>query len=538
MTHGIRSRIVAAALLLAATAPAGAQGGLDLREVDLGGFARIVAAGTGRTVVLDPSVSGQVDVAVPRGGLETLMIPQRDGDVVEVAWVFGPLPPARTTPSADGRADTVVVAGSTAFRNRVRVPVREPDTLQRAIATQVVRLSFVGAAQLEAVVARSAGGGATVVQGELAPVPEYGVSVVVDTRSSALTVTAPADPVATTVRAIHGPDARHEKALIEALVAEPSVRNVPDLPVQFGGILLDAVTAGARVDFEGQRAPPGLPAMVSGRRFASGNGGFFAGHARSGGVGFAGLLAAPSRTSTTRPLFAPSTAALDDQEAEIVVAQNVLVVTGPFATVGGTTFPDQPFLTIERRGVGLKQRVLSQIISDGIVSMAIVQEISNSTDAIFDTGGKITSGRSIRTNVIARDNEAVMLGGLVENGDGSVGQLMPGASNPSIICNLFRARSIWGDQHAVTMMLRPGILSPEAEARRVAREEARDARRPSDLIRPVDDGRFPRVPDARAPFGGPALAKPFDAHFVEDVPRVRRALPLSSALRLGMGRGK
>ena len=510
MTHGIRSRIVAAVLLSAATAPAGAQGGLDLRDVDLGGFARIVAAGTGRTFVLDPSASGQVDVAAPREGLETRMIPRRGGDVAEVAWVIGPLPPARATPSADGRADTVVVAGRTAFRNRVRVPVRELDTLQRAIATQVVRLSFADAAQPEAVVARSAGGGATVVEGELAPVSGHGVSVVVDTRSSALTVTAPADPVATTVRAIHGPDARREKALIEALVAELSLRNVPDLPVQFGGVRLDAVTAGPRVDFEGRRAPPGLPAKVSGRRSASGNGGFFAGHARSGGAGFAGLLAAPGRASTMRLLFAPSTAALDDQEAEIVVAQNVLVVTGSFATMGGMTFPDQPFLTIGRRGVGPKLRVLPQI----------------------------TSGRSIRTNVIARDDAAVRLGGPVENGDGSVGQRMPGASNPSMIRNLFRGRSVWGDQRAVTKMPRLGILSPDAEARRIAREEARDARRPSDLIRPVDDGRFPRVPDARAPLGGRALARPFDAHFVDDVPRPRRVLPLSSTLRLGMGRAE
>ena len=634
-------------LLLSLTSPAHAQEGLDLRNVDLEGFVRIVAEETGRTYVLDPSVDGRVNVVGPRdvsqaalyeiflnvlelngltilqgidadriapinsasalsvqergpspaGGFETRVIPLRNADVNDVASVIRPLlpneavlsvvessqlliisdraenfakiegvisrldrenqavetmrvsngsapemvqtilnldiAPVGATISSDARANTIVVAGPATFRDRVRQLVRDLDTPQRTIATRVVRLAYADAAQLEDVVSRSFG---AVVDAE-GTSQSGSVSVVADTQSNALIITAPTDRITSIVQAIQTLDRRPNQVLIEALIFELSVRTFADLSVQFGAVLNEAAVGGAQFSLDGRQTLSGLLATTSaGQTPNPGSGGFLAGQRQSGDNQIAGFLTALNRSTTTRVLSTPSILTLDNQEAEIVVAQNVPFVTGSFSTVGDSAVPEQPFQTIERQDVGLTLRVVPQITIDDTVRMSINQEVSNLTNAVSDAGGEITAKRSIRTNVIVRDSAVIMLGGLLEDGNGSVGQSVPGASNLPIIGNLFRGRSANADQRVLLVMLRPRIISTDAEAAALSLQAARDARAASNLIQPLDDGRFPRVPDGRLPFSGADLNQPFDALFIDNVARERLFPPLPSPLRFGEGR--
>ena len=633
-------------ILLAATTGARAQDGLDLRNVDLEGFVRIVAEETGRTFVLDPGVNGRATVVAPRnvsaaalyeiflnvlelndltivegvnadrivpinaasglsvqqrvpdpaGGFETRVIRLRNADVNDVASVIRPLLPTEAVlsvveenqslvisdrsenfakieaviarldsetaavetirvrngsapemvqtiialdlappgaqVSSDTRANTIVVSGPGTFRDRVRQIVRELDTPQRTIATRVVRLAYADAAQLEQVISRSFG---TLIEGEETPQPST-VSVVADTQSNALIVTAPTDRIEPIVLAIQHLDTRPEQVLIEALIFELSVQTFADLSVQFGGVLNAAVAGGAQFDFEGRQTLSGLLSSVSGGRTPQiGPGGFLGGQRTFGDGQIAGFLTALSRSSTTRVLSTPSILTLDNQEAEIVVAQNVPFVTGSFSTVGDSAVPTQPFQTIERQDVGLTLRVIPQITVDNTVRLAINQEVSNLTNATSDAGGEITAKRSIRTNVIVRDRAVIMLGGLLEDGNGSVGQGVPGAKDLPVLGNLFRGRQANTDQRVLLVMLRPRIISTDAEAAAISLENARDARAATNLIQPLADGGFPAVPDGRLPFGGADLNQPFDALFIDPMARERLYPPLPSPLRFGEG---
>ncbi|WP_268794338.1 type II secretion system secretin GspD [Roseivivax lentus] len=461
-------------------------------------------------------------------------IPVRNGSAPEMVQTILSLniAPVGATLSADARANTLVVAGPAAFRDRVRQLVRELDTPQRTLLTRVVRLAYADATQLADVVSRSFGA-TTDAEGT----PQAGtVTVVADTQSNALIITAPADRSHSIVQAIQALDRRPDQVLIEALIFELSVQTFSDLSVQFGAVLNDAVAGGAQFSLDGRQTLSGvLSAADDGQVADPGSGGFIAGEQQSGDNRIAGFLTALSRSSTTRVLSTPSILTLDNQEAEIIVAQNVPFVTGSFSTVGDSAVPEQPFQTIERQDVGLTLRVVPQITLDDTVRMSISQEVSNLTNASSDAGGEITAKRSIRTNVIVRDGSVIMLGGLLEDGNGSVGQRVPGASNLPIIGNLFRGRSANADQRVLLVMLRPRIVSTDAEAAALSAQAARDARAASNLIQPLDDGRFPRVPDGRLPFDGADLNQPFDALFVDSVARERMFPPLPSPLRFGEG---
>ncbi len=643
-------RQVATALfiLLAATGVARAQSGLDLRNVDLEGFVRIVSEETGRTFVLDPAVDGRVNVVAPQdvndaalyeiflnvlevngltilsgidadrivpinsasglsvqdtvispgGGFETRVIQLNNADAAEVATVIRPLLPAEAvlstvedsqlliisdraqnfdkingviasldrntgqsvetirvrngnaadlvttitnlgiaptgaTLSADARANTVVVAGPIVFRNRVRQLINELDTPQRTILTRVVRLAYADAAQLAEVISSSFGNPVNA-EGEAQPGP---VTVVADTQSNALIITAPNDRIEPIVQSIHALDSRPNQVLIEAIIFELSVQTFADLSVQFGAVLNEAVAGGAQFAFDGRQTLSGvLSAVGSGRDPGVGNGGILGGRASSNDGSFSAFLTALSRQTSTRVLSTPSIMTLNNQEAEIIVAQNVPFVTGSFSTVGDSAVPNQPFQTIERQDVGLTLRVVPQITIDGTVRLNINQEVSNLTSASSDAGGEITAKRSVRTNVIVRDGRVIMLGGLLEDGNGSVGQRVPGASNLPIVGNLFRGRSATEDQRVLLVMLRPRIVSTDEDAQALSLEAARDASRASSLIQPVSDGRYPAVPDGRLPFDGADLNQPFDAGFVDSLAQERMFPPLPSPLRFGEGR--
>ena len=228
------------------------------------------------------------------------------------------------------------------------------------------------------------------------------------------------------------------QVLVEAVIFEMSAQGFSDLSAQFGAVLNNAVVGGVQFSLEGR---PSLTSLISSARAGGtpnpGNGGLLGGATYNGEDGIAGLITAIASTNSTRLLSTPSIMTLNNQEAEIVVAQNVPFVTGSFATVGENAIPDQPFQTIERQDVGLTLNVTPQINADGTVRMEIKQEVSNLTQNTSASGGEITARRALSTTVLVSDGNVVMLGGLLENGSGrgvakGAGAFQPAGSGPPV----------------------------------------------------------------------------------------------------------
>ena len=466
--------------------------------------------------------------APSRNAIETIAL--RNGKASEMLGVIQSLKitPPGSSLSADARSNALLVSGPPEFRQRVRRIVGQLDKPQRRIATQVIRLNYADANDLVAVITQSfvaaasadgqGGGTAT--------------TIVAEPQQNALIVTAPADRIGDIVATIRSLDTRPSQVLIEAVIFELSVESFSELSFQFGGVLRDAVVGGVEFAFDGRPTLTGLVGTVlaGGAPTGGGSGGTLAVFDKKG---FGGFLAALASKSSTRLLSTPSILTLNNEEAEIIVAQNVPFVTGSFSTVGDSAVPQQPFQTIERQDVGLTLRVTPQITRDNTVRLKIEQEVSNLTNAASAAGGEITSKRRLTTNVLVRDGYVIMLGGLLEDGSGSIGQRVPGLSELPLLGRLFRGRSVRKNQRILLAMLRPTILDSDAEARALTRRLAREAKRASQAIEPLDDGQYPRVPDQSFPFDGANLNQPFDAGFIDPIARSRRFPPLPSRLKFG-----
>lgn len=436
--------------------------------------------------------------------------------------------PAGASLSADRRSNAILVSGPREFRERVRNVVAELDTPQKSLTTQVVVLNYADAREMADVVRRTFIQGAA--EGDGAGT--NGVNIVAEPQSNALLITAPSDRIRSIAQAIVRLDKRPSQVLVEAVIFEMSVENFSDLTVQFGAILDEALAGGVQFSLEGR---PSLTNLVStalaGGTPDVGNGGSFGALHRSGNNGIGGFISALASKTSTRLLSTPSIMTLNNEEAEIVVAQNVPFVTGSFAQVGESAVPDQPFQTIERQDVGLTLKVTPQINADNTVRMAIKQEVSSLTNGRSAAGAEITAKRTLSTNVLVRDRRVIILGGLLEDGSGSVGQRVPGLSRLPLIGGAFRGRNATKNQRVLLVMLRPRIVNSDEDARRISREVAREAKRASQAIRPIEDGQYPAVPQGGFPFDGADLNQPFDAGFVDGVAQSRNFPPLPSRLR-------
>ncbi|MFM7484960.1 MAG: type II secretion system secretin GspD, partial [Burkholderiaceae bacterium] len=177
-----------------------------------------------------------------------------------------------------------------------------------------------------------------------------------------------------------------------------------------------------------------------------------------------GLLARALETDAKANILSmPNLITLDNEEARIIVGQNVPFITGQFTTAAsGGTAGVNPFQTIERRDIGLSLRVRPTISQGGTVKMAIYQETSNIQQST--ASGLITSKRSIDTNVLVDDGQIIVLGGLIEDTVSDAVEKIPGLGNLPLIGYLFRYQSKRRTKTNLMVFLRPNILRTDEQS--------------------------------------------------------------------------
>ena len=269
-----------------------------------------------------------------------------------------------------------------------------------------------------------------------------------DDNVNALIIHAPPKRLAALKSIIAQLDIRRAQVLVEGVIAEVSYDKSIELGVQWR---TSATTDGGFVS----SAPPGtsINDTLSGFDVLSTASGLALGYFSGGSL--RGLLRAIAGDGFSNVLSTPSLVTLDNEEAEIVVGQNVPFVTGQFTN--NTTSPDNPFQTIERQDVGIVLKVKPQINEGDSVRLEIEQEIS-SVDEATSGAGLITNKRSITTNVLVDDQQIIVLGGLLQDDVRETQNKIPLVGDLPVIGNLFRNTNNTADKTNLMVFLRPQII--------------------------------------------------------------------------------
>ena len=325
-------------------------------------------------------------------------------------------------------------------------------------------LSSVSGLTATAGMAPAAGSGFAPSTGNIA---QTGGSIVqADVASNALIITAP-EPVYNNLRlVIDQIDRRRAQVFVEALIAEVSAERLAEFGIQWqttggqGSVGDPSVIGGTNFGVGGQNI---INAAINPASVTRGlNLAVAAGTVTIAGVEILnlGMLArALEVDADAKILSTPNLMTLDNEEARIVVGQNVPFITGQYTNTGGGTTPANPFQTIERRDVGLTLRVRPQISEGGTIKMQIAQEISTLVGTTLNNPtGPVTNKRSIDTTVMADDGTIIALGGLIQDVyEGGI-EKVPLLGDIPFLGWLFRYDSRKRQRSNLIVFLRPEIL--------------------------------------------------------------------------------
>ena len=163
-------------------------------------------------------------------------------------------------------------------------------------------------------------------------------------------------------------------------------------------------------------------------------------------------------------LSRPSLLTLDNEEAKIVVGQNVPFVTGQYTNNNSSNGAVNPFQTVERKDVGLTLKVKPQISDTGMVKLTIFQEVSSVDTSKKLTDGLITNKRSIESNILVEDGTVVVLGGLLSDNYQDNRQQVPGLGDIPFFGALFRNETRNRSKTNLMVFLRPVVVRDDTSA--------------------------------------------------------------------------
>ena len=168
------------------------------------------------------------------------------------------------------------------------------------------------------------------------------------------------------------------------------------------------------------------------------------------------LIRALESDANANILSTPTLLTLDNEEAEIIIGQNVPFVTGQFALSGAAVTPS-PFQTIERHDVGLTLRIKPQISEGGTVRLEIYQEVSSINDK-SNPAGVITNKRAVASTVLVDDGQIVVIGGLIQDNVTANVQRVPVLGSIPVLGSLFRYENRKQGKTNLMIFLRPTLV--------------------------------------------------------------------------------
>ena len=361
--------------------------------------------------------------------------------------------------------------------------------------------------------------------------PSTGGQIQADPSTNSLIITA-SEPQYRQLRAvIEKLDARRAQVYVESLIAEVNMDKAAEFGIQWQGPLGgkgDSLIGllGTNFGASGKNIIQSAVAAASGTPLTPGTGLNLGVAARSNGVYFLGFLANFLQTSGAGNILStPNLITLDNEEAKIIIGQNVPFVTGQFTNTGsgGSNGSVNPFQTIERKDVGLTLRVKPQISENGTVKMAIFQEVSSvQPGSVNSATGLITNKRSIESHVLVEDGSIIVLGGLLQDEYSGNQEKVPGLGDVPVFGNLFKSESRSRKKTNLMVFLRPVVVRDGAATNALSMDRYDLMRTNQQQTQPVNSSLVPvnesPVLPTITPLPAVAPAKPVDKPLFQTAP--------------------
>ncbi|MCG8393650.1 MAG: type II secretion system secretin GspD [Pseudomonadales bacterium] len=378
---------------------------------------------------------------------------------------------------ADERTNRLIIKGDRITRQRMAEMVRSLDTPDSSSGgVEVVRLSHGDAKAMAELLKNFADGASSAKSGDgKAAVAASGdkVSIQADESLNALVLRAEPAMMKELKAVISQLDVRRAQILIEAAIVEISGDQGDALGFQYvagsdetGVGAINFGGSGLNINSILQALATDDPSGLSlGDGITAGLGETDA----NGDLEWGALIQALSTSSDVNLLSTPSILTLDNQEASIIVGENVPFVTGQSTNTGSGV--SNPFTTIQREDVGLTLKVTPHVAGLSTIRLELEQENSAVKESAGDAVDIVTTTRKLQSTVLADDGETIALGGLIKDDIRVTVRKVPLLGDIPLLGILFRSTSKDRVKSNLMVFLKPTILANNDRLVKMSREK-------------------------------------------------------------------
>jgi len=425
---------------------------LDFNDVELSVFVRFISELTGKNFVLD-------DVVKKAGGKISVYSPTKVTHDQAYSMFVAALEVSRLAVIPKGNVNQIVAMGETPPERGVFV-----YKLKNANATDLAAIltNLVARSQT---VAQTAPGA----RPPFRPLSEFEapVQVFADKATNSIILSSTKNAYTKLQSVIRDLDTPRKQVFVEAVILEVQVSRLR----QIGSDPLQIIGVGKSGSVQGiagfNTAPENLATL------AQAISGVAAGSATGGAatvlntVNVRAFLQLLMSLTDTNILSTPQVLAADNQKAKIVVGENRPFPTGQAQGITGGTL-----VTIERKDVGVTLEITPQVLENDMLRLEIKQEITAIEENVAQTIGSGTTSvpvgpsttkRSMETTTIAKDQQTILIGGLVRDNITLNENKVPLLGDIPLLGWLFRFQSRQVDKLNLLVFLTPTLVRDESD---------------------------------------------------------------------------
>jgi general secretion pathway protein D len=371
--------------------------------------------------------------------------------------------------SADERSNSILLSGDPSKRAQVRRLIQQMDTeISGSGDTLVVYLQYASAKEVVPILK-------SIAQSVLKDQKDKETSFSIDASESAnaVVINAPPGLSNSLKNVVEKLDVRRAQVLVEALIVEVNSDISNELGIIWGTSNVNDLHGSGAV--AGVNALGTLDLLGSAKGFdadgklgdiAAPASGFTLGYYTGGNLQAA--IRALSANTKANIISTPTIVAIDNEAASLLVGQNIPLKTGQQTSAASSTA--NPFVTIERKDIGTSLQITPRINQGNTLTLDLKQKVESVTNSVTGASDLVTNKREINTKVLMRDDQILVLGGLISDEQTGSKQKVPILGDLPLIGKLFSSDSTKHTKNNLMVFIHPVILRDDERARQVSQD--------------------------------------------------------------------
>ncbi|WP_246153077.1 type II secretion system secretin GspD [Oryzomonas rubra] len=394
---------------------------------------------------------------------------------------------------ADQRLNALLVFGGDGVKQAVREMVAKLDVpspeasnkvnvyyLENTDATEMAKVLDGVIKGMSSAAATTAGQAAgTTAAPQTSPFDSGKVTITADKASNSLVIMASPADYNNLVQVIKKLDRRSKQVFVQVLIAEVSLSKSRQVGVQLGTLGVSSISRYFGV--AGYYDPFSVLSTIETATSSISSTSGLSNLSTPANIG--AVLQALDSNGLVNVLSTPNILTSDNKEAEIVVGQNVPFQGSSTVSSGVTT------TSIERKDVGITLKIKPQISEGDYIRMDLSQEISAIGSTVTVGSGstdRITTKRSAKTNVVVKDNEMIVIGGLIQDQDDETISKVPFFGDIPGLGWLFKTKSKSKTKTNLMILLTPHIVKDNSDLTAVSDTQRAKFGDAAKKVEPVD----------------------------------------------------